>query len=479
MRVEAWVRRAVTLGVLLAVLPASDAWAAPLHPPAIREAVARAPHAVALAGPRVAWDGVAGRKAIRYLFVSAGGAPRVVARVTPRKPDEFGGEETIAGLAGSKSLLAWEHSTFIDDRLSYEEFQRFYVRKGARNLHLFTCDDFGQFTQEAQGLDVSGKVVALGRGPCNSGDGMTVVDYSRVHRPHTVHVVGRYPTGPIQLAGPYLAWREFEFFLDHIVVWDWQTGRELYRWTPPDEAGLNFDLQADGKLAVTYQPDRSRALGRVGWVSPQEQFFHPLPDISDFSGVFIRDDRIAYTRVGVDAHSREFPFAVSDLNGNVLYEIKAPRRSYLEDFDGQCAAWLDATPTAGRPLERVMVSPVPSTPVPITQPRDACSLVRLPAGRLERTGLRIAVPVQCRAQRGLCSGTLGGTADGGRPAFRTRFRVPAGRTIAKRVRVPAALFTTRHSRGSLRLRVWAVSSPIDGVAGQDRRTAFVVRARRG
>jgi hypothetical protein len=212
---------------------------------------------------------------------------------------------------------------------------------------------------DASGVDVSGSAVALGCGKNNAQ--LRVLDYSHGAKPNTHFVSGHFPTGPVQIAGRYVAWREFEFFLDRIVVWDWKAGKEAYRFYPPAEVGLNFDLQSDGKVALTYAPDQAKSVVTIAWFSPQEPVAHTVVTDGDYGEIFVSANRIAYTR------AKPHGFAVVGLDGLRLAAVGAGSNSYLQDFDGRCLVWIDYRRQKRKKLRRrVMVAAIPG------RPRSAC-----------------------------------------------------------------------------------------------------------
>jgi hypothetical protein len=465
-------RAIVSVAVAMAALAsAATVGAAPVHPLAIRAASGDATEAVSLAGPRVVWDARL-PKGRHWLYASSGGKPSVIKRFNPKKIDEYYTGDQLVALAGSKQLVAWDYVVINDDgRLSYAETDSFEIfKKGSLPFAFSSFYGCWDPYVKNDGVDVDGPFVAIGFATCTTKTNLAVLDYRGLRRKVT-RIRGRYPIGGVRVAGRYIAWREFEFFIDRIVVYDWVAHREVYRYTPPDEAGLTFDLQADGKLALTYQPNRAVALGRIGWLSPSEPTFHPMPGTPDFSGVHISGDRIAYTRVARNPHERDYPFVVAGLDGQVLSEIRAPGRSFLEDFDGRCAAWMDASHVNTR-LTRVMVSPVPGGPG-ITLPGDACGYVVIASSRVKRQGRIVQIPITCRASAPPgCSGLLKLAADGGRPVGVRHFRVAPGRTAQVPVRISAAALRTPHSLGQLRLRVSATVRRIRGVGGSVAQTVF-------
>lgn len=466
-------RLAVAAAFGLATFATAANAAAPVHPPRVPVARDGDSKAVTLAGSKLAWIGTDRNSALQ-LWWSDGGPARRLQRVSPAiSSDDYGDWEEVS-LAGSTRELAWRHASFVDNRLSVDDTTRYFVRDRAKTRVYSNCYNGAGLNA---GIDVDGRVVALGRGACSRGDQITLLDFARSRTPEVTRVTARYPTGGVRLAGRYVAWREFEFFIDRIVVWDWRAGREAYRFVPPGEQGLTFDLQADGRIVLTYQPDFTRAVGRLGWYSPQENSFHELPGTPDFSGIHAVGDRFAYTRVGVTPHERAFPFVVENMQGQITHEIAAPRRAYLQDFDGTCAAWSDATPQRGQRGTRLFVAPVPA--VTGVDERSACAFVRLPSSTLQRRGRVVSIPLQCRTSSAPgCRGFLGATADGGKLAARVRFRLKPGQTRTYRMRVPRSVLGTRHSRAKLRLRAWAIADPLRGVGAAVRRTVVVVPAPR-
>jgi hypothetical protein len=465
--VRAGVLAAVAVSASLAA--AAPAAAAPLHPPRVPVARDGTTQAVALAGSRLAWIGAASDRRL-YLWSSDGGRARRLKRLSASPVYEEDWEEV--SLKGSSRELAWRYSLFVDNRLSVDDDTSYWVRDRGNVRRYSKCYD-GRGNNF--GVDVDGRVVALARGRCDNENQITLLDFSRSRKPKPLRIAARYPTGGVHLAGRYVAWQEFEFFIDRIVVWDWQAGREAYRFMAPGEQGLTWDLQADGKVLLTYQPDFSRALGRLGWYSPDEPVFHELPGAPDFSGVHATGERVAYTRVAANDHARAYPFVVENLSGEIEYEIAAPRRAYLQDFDGRCVAWSDTTPRRRRG-DRLVVAPVAAQGIDRS---SACSLVRIAAGIVQRRGRFVSLPVQCRTStKPGCRGTLVATADGGVLAGRRSFAIRPGLTRSYRIRVPRSALRTSHSRRKLRLRVAATADAVNGVAASTRRTVYARPARR-
>src|SRR5205807_1637080 len=104
----------------------------------------------------------------------------------------------------------------------------------------------------------------------------------------------------------------------------------------------SLDLQADGKLAFSYQTRRG---DRVAWASPAEPYRHTLPlPPRDSYDVEIVGDRVAYeggqqSNAGVIALAK---VGVSDLSGHTRTLGNLGEGSVFTqdfDFDGSRLAW--------------------------------------------------------------------------------------------------------------------------------------------
>ena len=125
-----------------------------------------------------------------------------------------------------------------------------------------------------------------------------------------------------RLAGRYVAWCEQSNVRPTIlvIVHDLVTGTEAYRIELRETGDLTFDVQADGKLALTYAdlalPGR-RTRTVLEWYSPAEPRAHRLSQDLRRSGVRITGDRmlVERDRGARSPGERRYELALFDLGG--------------------------------------------------------------------------------------------------------------------------------------------------------------------
>ena len=162
--------------------------------------------------------------------------------------------------------------------------------------------------------------------------------------------VGELPTGDIRIAGDYIALAtpvnfiglplgQGDLRLDVVRLVDRQP---VYSVTLPNTERVDFDLQADGKLAWL-SPGGQRAdgrptLGTLEWSSPAEPWAHPLTkSVVSWSTLRVRlvDDHVVFARPAGGAN-RQYSVQpwITDLAGAahpVWFALPPPVAS---DFDG-------------------------------------------------------------------------------------------------------------------------------------------------
>jgi hypothetical protein len=169
--------------------------------------------------------------------------------------------------------------------------------------------------------------------------------------------------GAVSFAGTYLAFEELDLVARtrHVIVYDRSAGAEAFRvalsYGGPEQDLFDFDIQADGKLALLRRrPGRPHPSGRLEWYSPAEPSPHRLaqtpllfPRGGGPPAVRIAGDRIAFDRwTGAARHdSGRYELAVASLSGTVTTTIArfAPGRRASSarvgdvDFDGSRVSW--------------------------------------------------------------------------------------------------------------------------------------------
>jgi hypothetical protein len=168
---------------------------------------------------------------------------------------------------------------------------------------------------------------------------------------------GAVPTA--QLAGPYLAYEawprrpivgvgpggEAVERGPRVVVEDTRTGKAVYR--TPRQTSLDDELHwptldTNGTLVGAHVEGLSLD-GALGWFSPAEPRFHPVPlQLSIFSSapLAIANGRIAFVRrLG---EGSDYELIVGDLQGNAETYAKFSEPEQLTDFafDGERIAWV-------------------------------------------------------------------------------------------------------------------------------------------
>jgi hypothetical protein len=225
-------------------------------------------------------------------------------------------------------------------------------------------------------VDVSGDAVVFPL--CDKNGAKSIVrDYSGAP-PVDWEVPGR-PAGGLRIAGRYVA--AFENFASNafnpgpIDVYDRVTGQLVYQLPKKADRGIsNYDLQADGKIALSYVAPGSGG-GRVGWASPSEPFLHRLPlPARPFYDVRMAGNRIAY-EAGRSAPEIYFTLAdigVTDLAGHRRRLGNQGEGEVFDeffDFDGKRVAWW----SYGCTRAKIRVVRADGPPA-ISPPRHGCKL---------------------------------------------------------------------------------------------------------
>jgi len=154
----------------------------------------------------------------------------------------------------------------------------------------------------------------------------------------------------VAIAGRFVAWNE----QNTIVVYDRTAGHVAYRARIGPPAGIDvdfgFDLQKDGKLAVSYRLVEFARAGptKIGWLSPSAPNVHLLPIRGSDTPIRIARDHIAFDRF-VDPNKSAL--VVADFAGRTTAIARfAPPVRLREgfDFDGQNIAWASDRVTGSR-----------------------------------------------------------------------------------------------------------------------------------
>ena len=154
----------------------------------------------------------------------------------------------------------------------------------------------------------------------------------------------------VAIAGRFVAWIDRH----DVVVYDRLARRLAYRTRIGPEAGvdvdLGFDLQRDGKVAVSYRLVEVARSGptTIAWLSPSAPRPHLLRLHASDTRIRIADDRIAVERFLSPSRST---LVVADLAGRArLVASFAPpvRLRGRFDFDGRQIAWASDRVTSTR-----------------------------------------------------------------------------------------------------------------------------------
>jgi hypothetical protein len=154
----------------------------------------------------------------------------------------------------------------------------------------------------------------------------------------------------VAIAGRFVAWSD----RNNIVVYDRLARRLAYRMRIGPEAGidvnLGFDLQQDGKVAVSYRLAEVAQAGptTIAWLSPSAQRLHVLPLRGSDTRIRLAGDRIAVERFLTPSTG---VLVVADLAGRArrVTGFGPPLRLLGRfDFDGRRIAWASDRVTSTR-----------------------------------------------------------------------------------------------------------------------------------
>jgi hypothetical protein len=153
----------------------------------------------------------------------------------------------------------------------------------------------------------------------------------------------------VVVAGNLIAWRTHHD-ANTITVADATTGATVAQYVFPYFSGFDWDLQADGKVALSNVPGD----GRAGWMQPGDPVVHMLPVIAG-GAVHMADDRIAVTVsrpapattdlivAGLDGSihivARFAGFHVVALQGGSSTDVAPDYQPAGSDFDGRRVVW--------------------------------------------------------------------------------------------------------------------------------------------
>jgi hypothetical protein len=201
------------------------------------------------------------------------------------------------------------------------------------------------------------------------------------------------PTGArVRAAGPFVGWlgRKGE-----LVVYDTTTRAVVYSIATPEEGRIaDWDLQADGKVALAVAPDRDGPAA-LAWYSPGEPTPHPLgvPPAYDWD-LHFAGDRVGYLRSD-RVWGRGYYFGAlgaTDLTGhtraisNRAIGVEGWHPSFA--FDGTNATW------AGPACFGAVLHSQSLDEAPVSEPRPRCPLrFRKRPTMLGKNSIRI--PVRC------------------------------------------------------------------------------------
>ena len=154
----------------------------------------------------------------------------------------------------------------------------------------------------------------------------------------------------VAIAGRFVAWSDG----NDVVVYDRLARRVAYRARIGPETGitvdLGFDLQQDGKLAVSYRLVEVARAGptTIAWLSPSAPRLHVLPLRGSDTRIRIAGDHIAVERFLSPSAS---VLVVADLAGRarrVAGFAPPVRLRGRFDFDGRQIAWASDRVTSNR-----------------------------------------------------------------------------------------------------------------------------------
>jgi hypothetical protein len=246
---------------------------------------------------------------------------------------------TILSFAGSASTVVLESEVFVPgNRIDGSSTIRtsFYAGGVGRRLELLRRCESG-LGPGAGRIDVSGDLVAFVR--CDN-----TLELRDLSGGGATQVVGRDVRG-VRLAGRYVAWLEDDRSSPpsraELVVYDRQAGAEAYRVpaASPASALGSFSLQADGKVALSFDPDPNDTNARsvVAWASPSRSSVHrlPLPRRYGYS-LRLRNDELVFSRSSRDGNHEQL--GVTGLSGHARLILRRSSGRGI-DFDGRHIAY--------------------------------------------------------------------------------------------------------------------------------------------
>ncbi len=262
--------------------------------------------------------------------------------------------------------------------------------------------------------------------------------------------------------------------------------RELYRIAPgalsSRVAGL--DLQADGKILVTYQVPGTRGPDEgAAWASPSQPVLHPLLPMSRSYTARLVNDRVVVAKPSGRSLDEPANLLVSDLQGHTRFlvgPVADDSVSPLFDFDGQNLAWV--TPTCGG--VRINVAAIDATPGALRPPH--CRL-RLLGGARVISHQRVRVTVSCVGFTFICTSdqvVMSAPGPGGRQLAVARV-IPGSSEVIGGGSVVALLRLTRTGRRlvehhhRLRVRVTAEVRDVHQAVPPPQRRSTVAVLRNG
>jgi hypothetical protein len=313
-----------------------------------------------LAGGRVV-TGVYGDRAVpRILLMRHDGSLRALTafdppvdvpaitfeRAGPNRTDVGGSDEALAA-SGSLLLVANSWGT---QKTSGSGYRVGDVDGDDARFH--RCRGVGGSWPPA--IAVSGR--AFAHDVCGPpGGGVVVRDLARPNAsPRRFEPPGDYrvdhvtPSG-VRMAGRYLALASSFGRRGMLQVFDWRTGREIYRVPPTAlDSAFSFALQSDGKVVVNQpdhgQPDTSVCEGHapLRWYSRREPRPHVLPFRPCAEDVAMARGRIVYRGPGEEGTA----LWMTDTSGRPPLRLSGPPWvtdgiDFLEpfDFDGRRVAY--------------------------------------------------------------------------------------------------------------------------------------------
>ncbi len=155
--------------------------------------------------------------------------------------------------------------------------------------------------------------------------------------------------GDVAIAGRFVAWTE----KNEVVVYDRVARRLAYRSRIGPAAGidvdLGFDLQRDGKIAVSYRLVEFARTGptTIAWLSPSAPRLHVLPLRGSDTRIRIAGDHIAFERFRTPETSA---LVLADLAGRArpVARFAPPVSLHGFDFDGRHVTWASDRVTSTR-----------------------------------------------------------------------------------------------------------------------------------